>query len=282
MAAETALPCHVSEVAAARRPIRRRPPCATAPARCPSPVSQVALEISGMFNFQGNFSLISFVRGTVVEYLKDPSPQLRKAAAKACCHLTAQALDSASQAKGKPRTGLEKYTCIRLKTSDRQFMPHLLCSLLAVAVSDADADIRLAVLNSLEARFDPYLVFPECLRLLFMCLNDEAFTNRHAAIDIIGRLNRRNPSYIHTSFRVVLLQLINELEYTQDARKEEESALMLSKVIRAAPALMPPYAPRILQVMPPPPPLHGTVRIQGHEYPALGSLLRHYLRNVPV
>ena len=50
----------------------------------------------------------------------------------------------------------------------------------AAAVSDLDPEIRLVVLNSLEARFDPYLASPECLRLLFMCLNDEAFSNRHA------------------------------------------------------------------------------------------------------
>eukprot|EP00667_Euglena_gracilis_P007114 EG_transcript_7181 len=64
----------------------------------------IALEVAGTFNFQGNLTLMAFVRQTAVTYLTDPSPLLRKAAARACCHLVAQALDSAPHLKTRPRT----------------------------------------------------------------------------------------------------------------------------------------------------------------------------------
>ena len=72
-------------------------------------------------------------------------------------------------------------------------MPHLLCKLLAVAVSDVDPEIRLVVLHSLETRFDPYLASPECLCLLFTCLNDEVPT-----------VSVRSPAPAHPRFRDVV------------------------------------------------------------------------------
>eukprot|EP01012_Entosiphon_sulcatum_P054443 TRINITY_DN7521_c0_g1_i1.p1 TRINITY_DN7521_c0_g1~~TRINITY_DN7521_c0_g1_i1.p1 ORF type:complete len:2724 (+),score=384.89 TRINITY_DN7521_c0_g1_i1:801-8174(+) len=191
----------------------------------------MALVTLGNFNMQGH-RLSHYVEHTVLAYLRDPNPLLRKAAAKTCCKLLCCDTDPSCAPK-----------------CERTLLPRIVCNLLAVAVSDSDSDIRHAVLLSLDCRFDAYLATPQCLRLLFISLNDEVFANRELSIDTIGRLTKRNPSFILNHFRSVLLQLINELEFTVDSRKLEESGKMLGKVIRAAPGLIPPYAPRILEVL---------------------------------
>eukprot|EP00741_Cyanophora_paradoxa_P013833 tig00020710_g13353.t1 len=89
----------------------------------------------------------------------------------------------------------------------------------------------------------------ECLRSLFIALNDELFDIREVAIDIIGRLTSRNPAYVMPSLRKTLIQLLTELEYSGDVRNKEESARLLGLIVRAFQKLVKPYIGPILKVL---------------------------------
>lgn len=83
--------------------------------------------------------------------------------------------------------------------------------LLAVGIADPDNSIRLAVLNSLDTRFDKHLAQASNLRLLFIALNDEIFQIRELSLSIICRLAHLNPAYVMPSLRTTLIHLLVEL-----------------------------------------------------------------------
>ncbi|KAL9647121.1 hypothetical protein ABK040_004838 [Willaertia magna] len=189
-----------------------------------------ALTTLGSFNIKG-YNLIDFVNNCVVKYLDDDGPLIRKEAAKTCCRLLVS--------QGKPP----------VKGHFGSVVGDVLAKLLIVGITDSDASIRHAVLSSLEPKFDHYLALSDNLRSLFIALNDEVFAIREVAIHIIGRLSIRNPAFVLPSLRKALLQLLTELEYSQDARGKEESARMIGLLIDAAPNLIKPYVSSILKVL---------------------------------
>ena len=69
----------------------------------------------------------------------------------------------------------------------------------------------------LDPRFDRHLAQAECVRSLFIALNDEVYGIREIAIKIIGRLAALNPAYVMPSLRKTLIQLLTELEYSTTA-----------------------------------------------------------------
>ena len=78
----------------------------------------------------------------------------------------------------------------------------------------SDPLIREATISHLEAKFDRHLAQAECVRSLFIALNDEVYVIRELAIKIIGRLANLNPAYVMPSLRKTLIQLLTELEYS--------------------------------------------------------------------
>jgi FKBP12-rapamycin complex-associated protein len=90
----------------------------------------------------------------------------------------------------------------------------LFLTLLNRVSSILEPRIRLAVLQSLDEKFDRHLAQAENVRSLFIAMNDEVFRNREVAITVIGRLAALNPAYVMPSLRKSLIQLITELEYT--------------------------------------------------------------------
>merc|ERR1711879_583855 len=125
----------------------------------------------------------------------------------------------------------------------------ILEKLLNVGIADTDPSIRQTVLSSLETRFDHFLAQPENLRCLFLALNDEVFEIRELAITILGRLTRRNPAYVLPSLRTTLIQLLTELKVGRDNVNKEESALLLSLLVRASHQLVQPYVKPILNAL---------------------------------
>ena len=81
----------------------------------------------------------------------------------------------------------------------------------------ADASIRQATISHLDPKFDRHLAQAECVRSLFIALNDEVYAIREIAIKIIGRLAALNPAYVMPSLRKTLIQLLTELEYSTAA-----------------------------------------------------------------
>ena len=69
------------------------------------------------------------------------------------------------------------------------------------------------------------------LRSLFVVLNDEVFTIRTLAMDVIGRLARRNPAYVMPSLRRTLIQLLTEIEYSANAEQREQATQLLGEAV---------------------------------------------------
>eukprot|EP00004_Rigifila_ramosa_P027283 TRINITY_DN882_c0_g1_i1.p1 TRINITY_DN882_c0_g1~~TRINITY_DN882_c0_g1_i1.p1 ORF type:complete len:2377 (-),score=590.06 TRINITY_DN882_c0_g1_i1:39-6899(-) len=203
-----------------------------APIDLPDPeLTILALRTLGTFDFSGN-QLSEFAREVVLNYTDDDNTQIRKEACLTCATLLTRP-NEAAQTKGHGAIVVSE----------------VLEKLLTVGIADPDPSIRLAVLASLDSRFDLHLAQAENLRSLFIALNDEVFEIRDLAISMIGRLTIRNPAYVMPSLRKTLIQLLTELEYSGDSRNKEESAQLLGQLIRSSQRLIKPYVEPILKAL---------------------------------
>lgn len=194
----------------------------------------LALQTLGSFDMRGH-NLVDFVRDCVLNYLDDDVAEIRKEAARTSCRLLVAERGDGMLPPVRGHAAL--------------VVGDVLEKLLMVGISDPDPSIRHTVLANLHPRFDYFLAFAENLRSLFIALNDEVYRIREAAMVVIGRLSTRNPAYVLPSLRKSLLQLLTELEFSEDARHKEESAKMLGKLIEAAPRLTKPYVASVLRVL---------------------------------
>ncbi|TMW66398.1 hypothetical protein Poli38472_004163 [Pythium oligandrum] len=199
-------------------------------------MQSLALETLANFDFQGNrhIPVVEFVHETVVKFLDHDEAQIRRSAAITCCKL----LLPPGEERG-------------MMTSE-EFGPSVtavLERLLAVGIADREGSIRLQVLRSLDARFDPLLAENDNLRCLFIALNDEHFEIRQTAMSTLGRLTHHNPSVVMPSLRQTLVQLLAELEFSGDSRGKEEGALLIGCLLRSASQLAKPYVLPILQAL---------------------------------
>lgn len=189
-----------------------------------------ALETLGAFNFKSH-DLIDFVRDTVISYMDNDNFKLKKAAAQTCCKiLAAHSVNDCSE-----------YAHFQIGDT--------VIRLLTVAITDSEYSVRQAVLSSFTCQFDNYLSISENVKMLFIALNDEHFEIRELAIKIIGRLSTKNPACVYPPLRKTLLQLLTELQFSEDVRNKEESAKMLGCLISSAPILVKPYVANILRVL---------------------------------
>lgn len=191
----------------------------------------LALHTLGSFDFSGHV-LNEFVRDVAIRYVEDDDPAIRKAAALTCCQLFVK----------DPIVHQTSHHAI-------QVVSDVIEKLLTVGVADPVADIRRTVLISLDARFDRHLAKAENVRTLFICLNDEKFAIREAAMTIIGRLTSVNPAYVFPSLRKVLIQLLTEIEYSNSANNKRESAQLISHLVGASNKLIKPYVDPMVHVL---------------------------------
>ncbi|KAJ7189156.1 phosphatidylinositol 3-kinase [Mycena filopes] len=190
----------------------------------------LALTTLGSFDFSGHI-LTEFVQTNALPYVEDDAPEVRRAAALACCRLfgggvgyqtSGHAVDVVSDVLGK---------------------------LLTVGIADPDPTIRNIVLGSLNEQFDRHLSQAENVRSLFIALNDEVFENRVTAAALIGRMARHNPAYVMPSLRKTLIQLLTELEYSTVPLNREESTRLLTILVVNTQRLIRPYALPMLAVL---------------------------------
>ena len=191
----------------------------------------LALHTLGSFDFSGHV-LNEFVRDVAIRYVEDDDPIIRKAAALTCCQLFVR----------DPIVHQTSHHAI-------QVVADVIEKLLTVAVADPIPDIRHTVLVSLDARFDRHLAKAENVRTLFLALNDEKFAIREAAMAIIGRLTAVNPAYVFPSLRKVLIQLLTEIEYSNNANNKRESAQLISDLVGASSKLIKPYVDPMVTVL---------------------------------
>ncbi|KAL2912121.1 phosphatidylinositol kinase-related protein kinase tor1 [Polyrhizophydium stewartii] len=191
----------------------------------------LALTTLGTFDFKGHM-LHELVRECAWLYLEDDNTEIRKAAAVTCCQLLAR-----------------DAICYQTSMHAMQLVSDVLEKLLSIAVADTDPNIRLTVLNALDERFDFHLGQAEHIEAILIGLGDELFVVREAALRIIGRLTPHNPAFILPSLRKLLMKLLTELKYSGASRQREESAMLLGRLIQAAPSLVEPYVEPIMEVL---------------------------------
>ncbi|KAI2627651.1 FAT-domain-containing protein [Hypoxylon sp. NC1633] len=185
-----------------------------------------------LLTLDGGHILNEFVRDVAIKYVEDDDHEIRQAAALTCCQLYVR----------DPIVNQTSYHAL-------QVVGDVIEKLLTVGVSDPEPSIRSTVLSALDERFDPHLAKAENIRTLFFALNDEVFENREVAISIIGRLATFNPAYVIPSLRKTLIQMLTELEFSDAARNKEESAKLLSHLVRNAKDIIKPYVEPMISVL---------------------------------
>ncbi|CAG9564541.1 unnamed protein product [Danaus chrysippus] len=195
----------------------------------------LALRTLGTFQFEGQHSLLTFVRRCADHFLQSDQQEVRVEAVKTAAKLLADAT-------------------IAMKTPSRtltMLTAEVVGKMLVVSVTDPDCEVRYWVLESLTSMFDTHLAQIENLSFLFIVMNDENLKIRELAICTIGRLSTVNPAYVMPGLRKTLIQFLTELEHSGMSRNKEQAARMLDNLILHAPKLVKPYMETILNVLVP-------------------------------
>ncbi|KAI9893709.1 MAG: phosphatidylinositol kinase- protein kinase tor1 [Vezdaea aestivalis] len=191
----------------------------------------LALETLSDFDFEGHV-LNEFVRDVCIKYVDDGNPQIRQAAALTSCNLL-----------------IRDPIVHQISNYAIKVVSEIVSKLVTACVADPEPTIREQVLVKLGRKFDRHLARAENIRSLFLCLNDEVFEIREAAISIIGRLTLVNPAYVMPSLRKTLIQLLTEIDHATGARSREESAKLLSHLVSSSQTLIRPYVEPMMKVL---------------------------------
>ena len=191
--------------------------------------------------------LLPFLRDVISLYLDHPSSDVRREAAVTCSLLLLPF--------GKNvRDGIngDSILSFRLGTVSGNFAEEILQKLLRIAVSDLSPVVRLCVIGGLDERFDPYLSQLSLLPPLFLMLEDETLVMRACALQLLGRLSRLNPAIILPGLRVVLKDLILELQCGGDGGGKEAATRLIIIFLReeALQQLVRPIIPSIIDSLP--------------------------------
>ncbi|KPJ18652.1 Serine/threonine-protein kinase mTOR [Papilio machaon] len=196
----------------------------------------LALRTLGTFQFEGQHSLLTFVRRCADHFLQSEQQEIRLEAVKTAAKLLA---DATVRTKNNPSRTLTMLTA------------EVVGKMLVVSVTDPEYEVRYWVLESLTEIFNTHLAQIENLSFLFIAMNDEHLEIRELAICTIGRLSTVNPAYIMPGLRKTLIQFLTELEHSGMSRNKEQAARMLDNLILHAPKLVKPYMETILNVLVP-------------------------------
>eukprot|EP00798_Chlamydomonas_sp_ICE-L_P022752 gene22752-29919_t len=172
---------------------------------------KLALQTLGTFDF-GQVNLLEFMRDHILGYSDDVDKEIQQPAVLACCKVLQR---HASMPK-KDIHSAGAAANVRLTKVVEKVTQKLLMS----AVADPSERVRTAVLEALHGTtsMDDYLAQADCLRSLFLSLNDEACAVRSLSIRLVGRLSNKNPAYVNPALRRHLLQLLTDMEHSPDPR----------------------------------------------------------------
>lgn len=192
---------------------------------------QLLLQSFAMLSaFTYDVSLSDFVRFVTVEYLEHDEPNVREQAAITSCDLL-----------------VRDNICKQTSQYSLNCVSEVLSKLLVIAVTDPLATIRLSLLEHLKTNFDPQLAQQENTHWLFTLLNDESFPVKLESMKIIGRLSQVNPAYVIPFLRKILLDLLMELKYTTQPRRNEEIITLLCALIASSNNVSKDYIEPILE-----------------------------------
>ena len=159
-------------------------------------------------------AILHFIQETVLKYLEDENPSIRKDAIKTGCSLYIRPEDRSPVVEGMIQDILDRF--------------------LTVALADVDYKIRCNMLKYLNSKFDIYLAAEKNIILLFQCTNDHVFEVRQHAFEILVRVRTYSPAVIDPYLRNHLVQLLSKLEYPTDDKEKEEATKILTLLISKA------------------------------------------------
>ena len=193
------------------------------------PEVALALDTLGSFDFRGH-TLNEFVRDVALGYVKNYSPQIRKAAALTCCQIYVQ----------DPIIKQTSYHAIGVVRS-------VVSQLLNTATADPVPDIRRTVMHALDTKFDRHLAEQENIRKIIMAINESDFEVRKAAVEIIGRLTLVNPAYVFPPLRKLLSNFTQSVSASDDPEYEEQGARLVSLCVMNASSLVRPFVENLVK-----------------------------------
>eukprot|EP00792_Barthelona_sp_PAP020_P008846 TRINITY_DN3253_c1_g1_i2.p1 TRINITY_DN3253_c1_g1~~TRINITY_DN3253_c1_g1_i2.p1 ORF type:complete len:2404 (+),score=519.61 TRINITY_DN3253_c1_g1_i2:42-7253(+) len=201
-----------------------------------------ALRCFYTFNFQ-NFNLASFIRRAVSSYFDSVDEKIRLQSALVAIKFLSPQITSDNKGSSSRRNSNDKL--VMNAPSSGKYRSTMLFSLIMhltiMAVSDPSQEVRLAIISSLDERYDEFMIQAEVLETLLLGLKDEIFEIRLRTIELLGRLSLKNPAMIVSTLRQVLIQLLMQLSYAIDSRVKEESCKLISTIIRSCNHLIKPY-----------------------------------------
>ncbi|GIL44136.1 hypothetical protein Vafri_1666 [Volvox africanus] len=214
---------------------------------------KLALQTLGTFDF-GGIQLLEFMRDHILLYTEDPDKEIRQAAVLAACRVLERhaATSTLAMATGSARAAqLASQGGAATAVWHTRVVERCVNRLLVVAVADSSERVRKEVLRALVATtaLDDFLAQADCLRALFVGMNDESCTVRSLAIRLVGRLADRNPAHVNPALRKHLLHLLHDMEFSPDNRAREESAYLLEILIVSAAKLIMPYVSPIQKAL---------------------------------
>lgn len=106
-------------------------------------------------------------------------------------------------------------------------LPQTVQRLLACAVADPSVTVRRTVLEALArtSALEGHLAQAECLRCLFVALNDESPAVRSLTIQLAGGISGANPAHVLPALRRHLMQLLSDMDHSPDSRQREGEGL---------------------------------------------------------
>ncbi|MEW5302322.1 MAG: hypothetical protein WDW36_005122 [Sanguina aurantia] len=209
-----------------------------------SALTRLALQTIGSFEF-GRVNLLEFMRDYILPYTEDTDKEIRQAAVLACCRVLERHAGALRKEGGVGAHGSAA------NVRHTRVVEKVVTRLLVAAVADPSERVRLAVLKALagSTSLDDYLAQADCLRSLFVALNDESSNVRALTVKLVGRLSGRNPAYVNPALRRHLQQLLTDIEHSPDSKHREESAYLLEVLITSAAPLIMPYVAPIQKVL---------------------------------
>lgn len=207
----------------------------------------LALRTLGSFNMSDRYlDILPFIQSCLLQYLSYPLAEIRREAALTICSLVIL----------RQNEGANQILSDRLptafKTEDtayRSIVFEVVEKLLMVGVSDPEPGIRVAVYKSLDSRFDVFLCRQSCIKNLLISLNDEFLSIRRLVLQIVGRVMNRNPAFVMPSLRRYLIQLLTEIQFSNDNAAREESSKLLTTLIDCCEALVMPYVSPMVNIL---------------------------------
>ncbi|KAJ2236038.1 phosphatidylinositol kinase- protein kinase tor1 [Coemansia sp. RSA 485] len=193
----------------------------------------LALRTLSNFDFSQE-NLSEFVRNDVLQYLNHSSAAVRKQAIHAVSHIV-----------------LSDPLYRTMAGAGVEVASEVVQRLVASAVTDLDAEVRLMAVRMLEkgSCFDFHMGKAQNIQSLFLLLNDEVFEVRMTVLAVIGRLANMNPAHVMPSLRRMVVQLLTELEFARSNREREQCIQLLMVLVRAAENWVRPYVGDIFRTI---------------------------------